>query len=343
MMQAAVCDSFGKPPTQPKLKSVPVPEAGNDDVLIEVRAAGISFPETLIVQNKYQFKPGLPFIPGSEVSGVLRSVGADVTGWKVGDRVMCAVPVGGFAQVVVSSASNLVALPVHMSFEAGAGFMLNYGTTYYALVQRGALQAGETLLVLGAAGGVGSTAIQLGLALGATVIAACSSKEKGDFCRRLGAHHVVEYGSGEEAAKVLKAEVKALTGGSGCDVCYDPAGGPLAEAAVRSMAWGGRYLVIGFTAGIPRVPLNLLLLKSCSLVGVFWGAFIAQHSTAYGLIVALPRCQRGVYAMLCYAVLCYAMLCYAMLCYARRLQDALPRGGGGQPARAARSLRGGQA
>ena len=271
-MLAVVCDHFG-PPSELKAQSVAVPEIGEDEVLLEVRAAGVSFPEVLIVQNKYQFKPPLPFTPGSEVAGVVHAVGSGVFDWSVRDRVMASMPSGGFAQYAAANPSQMVRLPENLSFEAGAGFMLNYGTTYYALVQRGSLKPGETLLILGAAGGVGSAAVQLGLALGATVIAACSSAEKADFCRKLGAHHVIEYGSGDGAGKLLKDQVKKLTGGNGVDVCYDPMGGALAEPAVRSMGWGGRYLVIGFTAGIPRVPSNLLLLKSCSLIGVFWGAY----------------------------------------------------------------------
>lgn len=275
-MLAVICEKFAAP-SELKVHSVPVPEIDDDSVLVSVHASGVSFPEVLIVQDKYQFKPELPFIPGSEVAGVVVRLGANVKSVAVGDRVMCATgTTGGFAQYLCCPAALLVALPDHMSFESGAGFMLNYGTTYYGLVDRGKLKAGETLLVLGAAGGVGSAAIQLGLALGATVIAACSSAEKAAFCRRLGAQHVIEYGSGTDGGKLLKTAVKRITGGHGADVCYDPAGGPLAEAAVRSMAWNGRLLVIGFTAGIPKVPTNLLLLKSCSLVGVFWGAWKMQ-------------------------------------------------------------------
>lgn len=265
-MQAVVLRSYGPPP-QLGVEEMPSPQLQAGQVRLRVHAVGFGFPDALTVAGKYQVKPEVPFTPGSEVAGVVTEVAADVTTVKPGARVLAMAGQGGLAQECVANAATLIALPPSMSMAAAAGFLVNYGTTYHALVQRGNLKAGETLLVLGAAGGVGLTAIEIGKALGARVLAAASSDEKLALAKQHGADAGFNYTS-----ENIKARVKEFTGDRGIDVVYDPVGGDYAEQGVRSMAWNGRYLVIGFAAGkIPAIPLNLALLKGCSLVGVFWG------------------------------------------------------------------------
>lgn len=266
-MRAVVVRSYG-PPSQLGVEEVPPPLLAGGQVRLRVHAAGVGFPDALMVAGKYQVKPDVPFTPGTEVAGVVTEVAPDVTGIEVGARVLANIGYGGLAEQCVAEAAGLIVLPDAMSMAAGAGFLMNYGTTYHALVQRAKLRAGETLLVLGAAGGVGLTAIEIGKALGARVLAGASTEEKLALARAHGADEVFNY-----TQEGIKAKVMEFTGGRGIDVAYDPVGADYAEQAVRSMAWNGRYLVIGFAGGkIPAIPLNLPLLKGCSLVGVFWGA-----------------------------------------------------------------------
>ncbi len=258
-----------------RVDEVEAPTAGAGEVLVEVRAAGVNFPEVLLSYGKYQFKPPTPFVPGGELSGVVRAVGEGVTTVRPGDRVAATMIHGAFAEQVVVPELAAVPLPEAVDFPTGAVTLLTYATTWHALVDRASLRAGETLLVLGAAGGVGVAAVQLGKLLGARVIAAASTPEKLAFCREMGADEGVCY-----ATEDLKDRVKALTSGRGVDVVYDAVGGPHSEAALRAIAWEGRHLVVGFASGeIPRVPLNLALLKGCQIVGVFWGSF-AQREPA---------------------------------------------------------------
>lgn len=256
------------------LEDVPSPELGAGEVRIAVEACGVNFPDTLIIENKYQFKPPLPFSPGGEVAGTIVEAAGDVTGYAVGDRVIAMPGWGGYAEETVIAADRCMRLPDGMDAVTGAGFTMTYGTSHYALKKRAALAPGETLLVLGAAGGVGLAAVELGKAMGARVIAAASSKEKLEVCRRYGADEFIDYSS-----EPLKDRVRELTGGQGADVIYDPVGGDLFDTAIRCIGWEGRFLVIGFASGrIPELPTNLVLLKSCQVVGVFWGAFTARES-----------------------------------------------------------------
>ncbi|MEO6363195.1 MAG: NADPH:quinone oxidoreductase family protein [Caldimonas sp.] len=258
-------------------KELPTPEPMAGEVRIAIRAASLNFPDLLIVQNKYQMKPPLPFVPGSEYSGVVEAVGESVTHLRVGDAVAAFGGTGGFATHAVVKAAVVMPLPQGFAFDDAAAFVLTYGTTHHALVDRAALVRGETLLVLGAAGGVGTAAIQIGKLLGARVIAAASSDEKCELCRSIGADATINYTSAD-----IRAELKALTGGKGPDVVYDPVGGDLAEPVFRSIAWRGRYLVVGFAqGGIPALPLNLALLKGASIVGVFWGDFARREPQAH--------------------------------------------------------------
>jgi NADPH2:quinone reductase len=267
-VRAVVCKHYG-PPESLVVEDVAPPIAGPGEVVISVRAASLNFPDVLIIQNKYQVKPPLPFSPGSELSGVVKTVGEGVTRVKPGDRVLAVTGYGAFAEEVKADASRLVLIPEGMDFPAAAAFMLTYGTSDHALSDRGALKPGERLLVLGAAGGVGLAAIEIGKALGAHVIACASSEEKLAVCRAHGADDTINY-----VKEDLRERIKAITGGKGVDVVYDPVGGPNTEAALRSTAWRGRLLVVGFASGeIPKIPLNLTLLKGCSIVGVFWGDF----------------------------------------------------------------------
>src|SRR5688572_24878802 len=275
-MKAVLCKQFG-PPDSLVVEDVPSPKASTGEVVIAVKAASVNFPDVLIIQNKYQFKPALPFSPGSELAGVVKEVGAGVTAFKPGDKVIAFTTFGAFAEEVRTEASRLIPLPEKMDFVAGAAFLLTYGTSDHALRDRGALRAGETLLVLGAAGGVGLAAIEIGKALGARVIACASSEEKLAVCRSHGADATINY-AGED----LRERIKVLTGGKGVDVVYDAVGGPYSEPAFRSLAWRGRLLVVGFAAGdIPKLPLNLALLKGASVVGVFWGDFARREPARF--------------------------------------------------------------
>jgi NADPH2:quinone reductase len=270
-MRAVLCKSYG-PPDSLVVEDVPSPVPGAGEVVISVKAASVNFPDVLIIQDKYQLKPPLPFSPGSEVAGVIKSVGGRVTTVKPGDHVMAIIGYGGFAEEVKADAQRVLPLPPSMDFETGAAFGLAYATSDHALRDRGELKRGETLLVLGAAGGVGLAAIEIGKALGAHVIACASADDKLAVCRDHGADETINY-----VTEDLRERIKALTGGKGVDVIYDPVGGPYTEPALRSIAWRGRLLVIGFAAGeIPKIPLNLPLLKGCSIVGVYWGSF-ARH------------------------------------------------------------------
>ncbi len=278
-MQAVLCRAYG-PPEQLEIADVPSPVPGKGQVLVAVRACGVNFPDTLVIQGKYQFQPPLPFTPGSDVAGVVTGLGEGVTGVRIGDRVMgfTGVGGGGFAAEALCETRSIIPLPEGVDFPTAAAFGLTYSTSYYALKDRAQLQAGETLLVLGAAGGVGLAAVELGKLLGARVIAAASSAEKLAVCRQYGAEEGINYGEED-----LRERVKALTEGRGVDVVYDPVGGAYAEPALRGMAWGGRYLVVGFAAGdIPRIPLNLPLLKGCAVVGVFWGDFARREPAQNG-------------------------------------------------------------
>ncbi|MEY2478141.1 MAG: NADPH:quinone reductase [Actinomycetota bacterium] len=272
-MRAVVCKEFG-PPSALVVTDVPEPEAGRGQVVLDVHACAVNFPDVLIIQDKYQFKPSLPFSPGGEVSGIVRALGPDVDGpVKVGDRVIASTGWNGMTEQVAAAASALIPVPDNVDLIAASGLLTTYGTTHYALKDRAKLQPGETLLVLGAAGGVGLAAVELGRAMGARVIAAASSEDKLELCRERGADATINY-----ATEDLKTRTKELTDGHGVNVIYDPVGGDYSEQALRAIAWEGRFLVIGFAAGdIPRIPLNLALLKSCDIVGVFWGAFTMRE------------------------------------------------------------------
>ena len=272
-MKAVVCKEHGLPDKLDLVSDWPEPTVGEHDVLIDVKAAGLNFPDVLMIQGKYQMQPEMPFIPGGECAGVVAAVGAKVTRFKVGDKVLSAGGSGAFCQRIAVHEFGAFAMPEGLSFEQAAGVSITYFTSYYALKQRANLQPGETLLVLGAAGGVGTSAIELGKHMGAKVIAAASTDEKLALCKKLGADEVINY-----STTSLKDAIKELTGGKGVDVVYDPVGGDYAEPAIRGMAWNGRYLVIGFASGpIPKIALNLTLLKGCSLVGVFWGRFSMEE------------------------------------------------------------------
>jgi NADPH2:quinone reductase len=255
----------------------PTPKAG--EVVIDVRAIGVNFPDTLIIEDKYQFKPQRPFSPGGELSGVVEAVGEGVKGVRKGDRVIAMPGWGGMVERIAVKADSVIKMPDGMSFEEGAALVMTYGTSYYALKDRAKLQPGESLLILGAAGGVGAAAVELGKAMGAHVIAAASTNDKVQFALELGADNGLIYPSGpmdKAAQKELSGELKLASGRDGPDVVYDGVGGDYCEPALRAMDWNGRYLVVGFPAGIPSLPLNLTLLKSVSVVGVFWGAAAAR-------------------------------------------------------------------
>lgn len=276
-MKAIVCKELGLADKLELVDDWPSPEVGPKDVLISVKAAGLNYPDCLIIQGKYQVQPELPFIPGGECSGVVIGVGEEVKRFKEGDKVISMAQTGGFSETIASHESTVFPMPEGLSFEQAAGVSITYFTSYHALKQRANIQPGETLLVMGAAGGVGTTAIELGKLMGAKVIAAASSDEKLEICKKLGADELINY-----SEVSIKDALKELTGGKGVDVVYDPVGGDYSEAAVRSMAWNGRYLVIGFASGpIPKIPLNLTLLKGCALVGVFWGRFTTEEPEAH--------------------------------------------------------------
>ena len=261
------------------MTDMPAPVAGPGQLLVAVRACAINYPDVLIIEDKYQIKPPRPFAPGGEVAGVVAAIGEGVTDFAVGDRVVAVTGHGGLVERVAIPASSAYRLPPERSFEEGAALLLTYATSIHALVDRGRLQEGETLLVLGAAGGVGLAAVELGVAFGARVIGAVSTEEKAAAVRAAGASDVVLYGRApfdKDQSKALADQFKAALGKGGADVIYDAVGGDYCEPALRSIAWEGRYLVVGFPSGIPRLPLNLTLLKSCDVCGVFWGAFAAR-------------------------------------------------------------------
>ena len=274
-MKAIVCKAWG-PPDSLELQDLPDIDPAPGEVVVDVRAAGVNFPDVLTVQGKYQHRPELPFTPGNEFAGTVRAVGEGVNGFKPGDRVIGFTRVGAFAEQVSAPAEALMPMPPGMDFDTAAAITLTYGTSHHAVVDRAQLKAGETMLVLGAAGGVGLAAIEIGKALGARVIAAASSAEKLEVCRAHGADVLVDY-----TKEDLREALKAATGGKGPDVIYDPVGGPYSEPALRSIAWRGRHLVVGFAAGeIPKLPWNLMLLKGASVVGVFWGEFARREPKA---------------------------------------------------------------
>ena len=271
-MKALLCKQYGLPDSL-VYEDAPDPVAGPGQAVIDMKAAGANFPDVLIIQNKYQFHPTLPFSPGSELSGIVASVGEGVSHIKLGDRVIASSGHGAFAEKVLVNAAKVIPMPAGLSFDVGAAFTLTYGTSYHAIIDRGQLKAGETMLVLGAAGGVGLSAIEIGKVLGARVIAAASTDEKLAVCKEHGADATINY-----ATEDLRAAIKKLTDGKGPDVIYDPVGGSYSEPAFRSIGWRGRYLVIGFANGeIPKIPLNLTLLKGASIVGVFWGDFVSRE------------------------------------------------------------------
>lgn len=271
-MKALLCKQYGAPETL-VFEDTDTPVPGENQALIRVHAAGVNFPDTLIIQNQYQFKPALPFAPGGECAGVVEAIGAKVKNVRPGDRVIAFTGWGAFAERVVADAYALVPMPVGLDFVTASAFVMTYGTSYHALADRAALKAGETLLVLGASGGVGLAAIEIGKVLGARVIAAASTAAKLAVCKQHGADELINYSSED-----LKERLKALTEGRGVDVTYDPVGGAYTEIALRSSAWRGRHLIVGFANGeIPKLPANLTLLKGCSVVGVFWGEYIKRE------------------------------------------------------------------
>jgi len=279
-MKSALCTHYG-PPEELELRDVASPVPGKGQVVVSVKSCGVNFPDVLLIQNKYQFKPTLPFAPGGEIAGVVKAVGEGVTALKAGDGVIASIGSGGFAEEALADAARCMPMPENLDFDVASCFFIAYGTSWHALKDRALLKPGETLVVLGAAGGVGLAAVEIGQAIGARVIAGASSLEKIELAKRHGADDGFAYPAeklSKEQQKALSEEIKRLTGGDGADVLYDPVGGDYAEPALRAMNWGGRYLVIGFAAGeIPRVPLNLTLLKGSSIVGVFWGASVARN------------------------------------------------------------------
>ena len=263
-----------------KLTDIVTPEPGPGQLRIAVKASGVNFPDTLIIQDLYQFKPPRPFAPGGEVAGIVEAIGDGVTNFAVGERVLSGGINGGFATHFIADAMRTNKIPDAMPFDEAAAFMLTYGTSHYALKNRANIKPDDSLFILGAAGGVGAAAIELGKAFGAKVVAGVSSESKAAFCKELGADETLVYPTGaldRAAQKELSGQIKTLCGGEGANSVYDAVGGDYAEPAVRALAWEGRYLVVGFPAGIPSIPLNLTLLKSCQIVGVFWGAFTMRN------------------------------------------------------------------
>ncbi len=282
-MKAMLSKEVGGPETL-VLEELPDPEPGKKQVRIRVHAAGVNFPDTLIIRDMYQMKPPRPFAPGGEIAGVVDAVGEGVTDLQVGDRVLGMSGFGGFATHVVIDAVKVIKIPDNMPYDEAACFVLTYGTSHHALKDRAGIKEGDSLLILGAAGGVGVAAIELGKAAGARVIAAVSSEEKAQFCRDLGADETIIYSrdmSDRATQKEFSNEIKKLSGGDGVDIVYDAVGGDYAEPAVRALAWKGRFLVVGFPAGIPKIPLNLTLLKGCQIVGVFWGAHTMREPASH--------------------------------------------------------------
>lgn len=288
-MKAVLCKEWGQPESL-VIEEVPNRQPKAGEVLVEVHAAGVNFPDTLIIQKKYQFQPALPFVPGGEVAGIVKAIGPAVTCCDVGDRVIGSFGWGGFATEAIVEDSRIVPMPDDMDFVTASAYVLAYGTSLHALQDRARLAAGETLLVLGASGGTGIAAIEIGKAMGARVIAAASSAERLEFCRSHGADAGIDYRHDD-----LRERIKTLTDGRGVDVVYDPVGGPYTEPAFRSLAWNGRHLVVGFAAGeIPRLPLNLPLLKGAAVVGVFWGNFLRQsREAAHSHMAALMALHRS--------------------------------------------------
>lgn len=265
-MKALICEAFG-PIENLQLKDMPSPQPGPGQLVVQMKSAGVNFPDALMVQGKYQVKPPFPFSPGGEIAGVVKAVGTGVTRFSVGDRVMALTSTGGFAQECLTEEARTLPLPQGMDFDTGAALMLTYCTSLHALKDVGDLRPGETLVVLGAAGGVGVSAIEIGKAMGARVIAAASSEDKLAVCRQVGADETINY-----STENLKDRINELTGGKGADQVYDPVGGAYTEQALRATAWRGKLLVIGFAAGeIPRIPLNLALLRERQILGVYWG------------------------------------------------------------------------
>jgi NADPH:quinone reductase-like Zn-dependent oxidoreductase len=277
-MKALISEAPGGPETL-RLADLPDPQPGPGEILVRIRAAAINYPDVLIIEDKYQMRPPRPFAPGGEIAGEIEVVGAGVEGWTAGDRVVAVPGFGGLAEKIVIPAQAAIPLPAGRNFTDGAALLLTYATSIHALLDRGRLSAGQTLLVLGAAGGVGLAAVEIGKAVGARVVAAVSSDAKAEAAREAGADAAIVYPQGpfdKDGQKALSGLFKDAVGAAGADVIYDPVGGDYAEPALRSIAWEGRYLVVGFPAGIPRLPLNLTLLKSCDVCGVFWGAFAAR-------------------------------------------------------------------
>ena len=287
-MRALLSHVIGGPQTL-RLDEIADPVAGPGELLVRVHAAAINYPDVLIIEDKYQLKPPRPFAPGSEIAGEVEAVGEGVENWLIGDRLIAVPGFGGLAEKIVVPANRAFRLPASRSFAEGSALLMTYGTSIYALYDRGRLEAGQTLLVLGAAGGVGLAAVELGKAKGARVIAAVSSEEKATVAREAGADATMIYPTGpfdRDGQKALAQQFKAAVGPTGADVIYDPVGGDYAEPALRSIAWEGRYLVVGFPAGIPKLPLNLTLLKSCDVCGVLWGGFAARDPKANAAHVA---------------------------------------------------------
>ncbi len=271
-MKAIVCEKYGSP-SDLVLKNVELPPIGEKQVRIQIKACSLNFPDTLIIQGLYQFKPELPFTPGSDISGIVLETGTGVKHLKVGDEVFGFTMTGGFAEEAIVDAKTIFPKPPNMSFVVAASFLLAYGTSYHALLDRAKLKEGDTLVVLGASGGVGLAAVEIAKQIGARVIAAASSNDKLNLCKAHGADEVINYSEED-----LKNRIKELTEGKGADVIYDPVGGKYSEAALRAIAWEGRFLVVGFAAGdIPKIPLNLPLLKGCQIVGIFWGSFAMKN------------------------------------------------------------------
>jgi NADPH:quinone reductase-like Zn-dependent oxidoreductase len=281
-VKALLSERPGGPETL-RIADLPDPQPGPGELLVRVRACAINYPDVLIIEDKYQLKPPRPFAPGGEVAGEVEALGDGVEGWSAGDRLIAVPGFGGLVEKIVLPARSAFRLPAARSFEDGAALLLTYATSIHALADRGRLQAGQTLLVLGAAGGVGLAAVELGKAMGARVVAAVSSEEKARAAREAGADDALIYPPGpfdRDGQKALADRFKGAVGPAGADVIFDPVGGDYAEPALRSIGWGGRYLVVGFPAGIPKLPLNLTLLKSCDVCGVFWGAFAMRDPKA---------------------------------------------------------------
>ena len=270
-MKAIICKELG-PPESLVLEDIETKEVGEKEVKVKIHACSVNFPDTLIIQGLYQVKPDLPFTPGTDIAGEIIEVGSAIKHYNIGDRVFGAIITGGFAEEVVVPAKAVFPIPPGMDYMIGSSFMMAYGTSYHALKQRADLKAGETLVVLGASGGVGLAAVELAKIMGARVIACASSQEKLDLCKEYGADETINY-----TTEDLKARIKELTEGKGADVVYDAVGGPNAELALRALGWQGRFLVVGFVGGIPKIPLNLPLLKGCQIVGVFWGSHVMRE------------------------------------------------------------------